>query len=546
MDALMMDLPLMLSAFLQHAAEAHGDAEVVSREFDGSLFHYGYADANLRAKKLALALEARGVGAGERVGTLAWNSHRHFELFYGTSGYDRVLHTINPRLHRDELVYIINHCEDAWLFCDRETLPIIEDLAPDLAGVRGYCLLGDADEMPGDTRLPDLVCYEELIGEQDGDLEWPAFDENHASSICYTSGTTGRPKGVVYSHRAMVLATLTLGLRDFLGYAENGRRDVACAIAPMFHGNAWNFPYLAPALGMNLILPGRDYSAGALLELLQGERATIACGVPTIWMLLLERLEKTCGQLPDLKVALSAGSTPPSWLIERYAESYGVDVLNTWGGTECLVGSVGSLKPGDAELPATERFDKLRRSGRAHWGARLRIVDDEGRAVPADGRTPGNLQIRGPFIARGYFRREDASPLRGGWFDTGDVATFDPDGYFQIVDRSKDVIKSGGEWISTVDLENHALAHSDVRQAAVISVTHPRWQERPLLICVRAEGSSVTAEEIRDFLSRRVAKWWLPEDIEFVEAIPLTGTGKIQKTTLRQEMGYRGYDVIRR
>ena len=544
MQGLMMDMPLMLSRFIQHAAHAHGTTEIVARDIDGSLFRYDYASAHLRTRKLAQAIERIGIGRGERVGTLAWNTHRHFEMFYGVSGSGAVLHTVNPRLHREQLIYIINHCEDKCIFFDLATRELVADLAADLDTVQGYCLMCAAADMPEDLSLPNLQCYESLLDAEDGDYEWPDFDEHTASSICYTSGTTGNPKGIVYSHRAMVLTTLTFGLRENVGRSAHGDRSIGFGVAPMFHGNGWNMPYSAPAFGSKLVLPGRAYDAPSLVELFESEQVNFMCGVPTLWLILLDYLEKSGKKLPHLKTTFTSGAAPPRWMVEKLKTEYDVDLLDTWGMTECLGGSTGSIKPGHGESDLDSQIDFMTRSGRPNWSTQIRIVDDTGQPVPHDGESLGHLQTKGHSISSGYFKSEGGSPLDAqGWFNTGDVAVMDEHGYLTLRDRSKDVIKSGGEWISSVELENIAVGHPKLRQAAVISVRHEKWQERPLLVCVRVENSNVGRQEVLDYLADKVAPWWLPEDVAFVETIPMTGTGKMMKATLRAEMQEAGFDV---
>jgi len=536
MRGLQMEDQLMISSIIQHAAEYYGNTEIVDREMDGSIFRYTYHEAHERTKKLAQAITRLGVKPGERIGTLAWNTHRHFEMFYGISGTGAVLHTVNPRLFRDQLVYIINHCEDSWIFCDLETLALVEDLSPDLSTVKGFCLMADESDMPDETSLKNLKCYESLLDAESGDYEWPNFDEYTASTICYTSGTTGNPKGVVYSHRSAILSSMTLSSADWIGGYHNGAFEAMMPLAPMFHGNAWLTPYTCPMNGMKLVLPGRDYSPDKIVELLETEKCTLLCGVPTLWLILLEYLEKTGKKLPHLRASASSGSSPPRWMVQKLRNEYGVDFINTWGMTEGLGASKGSLKPGDGYLPEEELLDKMMKSGRGVFGIRHRIIDDYGKELPHDGVSKGDLQVRGPWIASGYFKGEGGSPLdKEDWLGTGDVATIDEEGYLTIHDRSKDVIKSGGEWISSIEIENIAAGHPDILQAAVIGVDHPRCQERPLLICVRREESEVDREELLAFLKDKIAKWWIPDDVQFIDQIPITGTGKIHKIRLREQ-----------
>lgn len=540
-----MNEPLLLPRLISYASSAHGQTEIVAREIDGTIHRYTYADAERRMRRLAKALRNRGVNHGGRVGTIAWNTYRHFEMFYGVSGSGAVLHTINPRLFRDQLIYIINHCEDEWLFFDLATVDLVRDLQNDLKTVRNFCLMDVGAAMPGDLDLPGLCDYESLLESTDGDYEWEEFDENSASSICYTSGTTGNPKGVVYSHRAMMLSTLTLGLRDFLGPTENGKLDVALGLSPMFHGNAWQLPYLGPLLGMKIVWPGRHYDGESIVQLAREERANLAFGVPTFWIIIAEYLDKSGEILPDLQTGLSSGASPPPWLVKKLKSKYGVDLLNVWGMTECLGASTGSLKPGDSQLPDEEKLVRMRRSGRPNWSTKVRVVDDHGGPVPKDSKSLGHLEVRGPFIASSYLKQENESPLSSdGWFQTGDIAVWDNDGYFEICDRAKDVIKSGGEWISSVEIENAITAHPEIARAAVIAMSHPRWQERPLLVCVAAEGSAITANDVLAFLKDKLARWQLPEEVTFVDDIPATATGKVLKGVLRDQMRDAGFDVI--
>jgi acyl-CoA synthetase (AMP-forming)/AMP-acid ligase II len=534
MRGLMMDMPLLLSGFIQYAADYHGDAEVVAREIEGDIHRYTYADAHERIKRMAKALQRLGIKPGEPVGTLAWNTHRHFEMFYAAPGIGVVLHTVNPRLFADQLVYIINHAEDRLLFVDALTLPIVEEIAARLTSVRGYIVMAAADRMP-QTALPNVYCYEDLLAAEDeSGFEWPSFDENSASTICYTSGTTGDPKGVVYSHRAAVLQTLIAANFDFLPGHQPGVREVMMPMAPLFHGNAWNMPFLACYTASKLVLPGRNYEPDRLYELLEGEAVTITAGVPSFWLILLDWLERTGNKFSKLRITLSSGSAPPRSLVEKLERDYGVQYIQAWGMTEALMATMPTLKPGLADLSVEEKIDRRMKSGRAAFGTRMRIVDDGERDLPHDGVTFGHLRVRGPWISSGYLKRNDGLDEQG-YLMTGDMAVIDPEGHVTLTDRSKDVIKSGGEWISSIQLEDIALSHPAVLQAAVISVAHPKWQERPLLLVVKRQGADVTATDLLEHMRPNVAKWWLPDAVEFVEKFPMTGTGKIHKLTLREQ-----------
>ncbi len=547
MHGLMMDMPLLLSGFIEYAGQYHGTTEIVARTIEGDIHRYTYAEAHLRTKRLAKALTRLGAAPGTRVGTLAWNTHRHFEMFYGVTGMGAVLHTVNPRLFPEQIIYIINHAEDAYIFLDAATLPIVEAIAPKLTTVKAFVIMADAARMPK-TTLPNAHCYETLLAAENDDYQWPQFDELSASTICYTSGTTGNPKGVVYSHRAAVLQTLLGASFEFTPGHRHGMLEVMMPMAPMFHGNAWNMPYLSCYTGSKLVLPGRNYEPDKLYELFESEKVTITAGVPTFWLILTDWMERNGKKFSTLRQTLSSGSAPPRALVAKLERDYGVETMQAWGMTEALMATMASLKPGKGELPFEERLDYRMKSGRSAFGVKLRIVDDNGRELPHDGTTFGHLRVKGPWIASGYFKGEGGNALDAdGYLKTGDMAVIDPEGHVTLTDRSKDVIKSGGEWISSIQLEDAALSHPAVLQAAVIAIPHPKWQERPLLLIVRREGGAVTAQELLEHIRPKVASWWLPDAVEFVEKFPMTATGKIHKLTLREQFrDYRLPDVAQR
>ncbi|CAN5833275.1 3-(methylthio)propionyl-CoA ligase [soil metagenome] len=534
MLGLMQDRPLLIQQLIEHAALNHGDTEIVSRRVEGDIHRYTYRDARLRAKKMAEALLALGVNAGDRIGTLAWNGYRHFELYYAISGMGAVCHTINPRLFAEQIVYIVNHAEDQILFVDLNLLAAVEKLLPHFKTVRHIVAMTDRAHVPADCKIPNLLVYEELIADQPGTYEWPEFDERTASSLCYTSGTTGNPKGVLYHHRSTLLHAYGAALPDTLGISA---RSVILPVVPMFHVNAWGLPYTAALVGAKLVFPGVAMDGASLYELFEREGVTFTAGVPTVWLALLNHLQANKLKLSTVKYAVIGGSAAPPAMIETFDREFGVEVLHAWGMSEMSpLGTVNQPKAKHGALSDKEMLDIRLKQGRPPFGVDMKIVDDAGQELPRDGKAFGDLLVRGPWITSGYFKGEGGEVLqKDGWFATGDVATIDEDGYMQITDRSKDVIKSGGEWISSIDLENAAMAHPGVAEAAVIGVVHPKWDERPLLIVHRKPGAAVTKAELIEFLAGKVAKWWLPDDVQFVDAIPHTATGKILKTRLRED-----------
>lgn len=542
MQGLMMDMPLLLSGFIKFAADFHGDAEIVAREIEGDIHRYTYADAHPRIKRMAQALTRLGMKQGDRVGTLAFNTHRHFEMFYAAPGMGYVLHTVNPRLFPEQLVYIINHAEDRLLFIDRATLPLVEAIAPKLTTVEAFVFMSARDRMPAEIKLPKPVhCYEDLLAaETDKGFEWPSFDEKSASTICYTSGTTGNPKGVVYSHRAAVLQAMTCSSFEFLPGHQEGVREVMFPMAPLFHGNGWNMPFTAPFTGSKLVLPGRNYEPDKLYELIEGEGVTLSAGVPSFWLILLDWLARNNKKFSTLRVTLSSGSAPPRAMVQKLKQEYGVDYIQAWGMTEALGCSMPSLRPNSDKLSDEEKLTRRMVSGRMCFGTDLRIVDDEGQELPRDGKAVGHLRARGPWVAAGYMKLNEGLD-KDGWLITGDMAVIDPLGHVTLTDRSKDVIKSGGEWISSIQLEDCALSHPDVLQAAVIAINHEKWQERPLLLVVRKQGSTLDGKTLLDHMRPRIASWWMPDAVEFMDEFPMTGTGKVQKMALREK--FRDYKV---
>ncbi|HJQ55585.1 MAG TPA: 3-(methylthio)propionyl-CoA ligase [Vineibacter sp.] len=533
MLGLMQDRPLLISQLIDFAAEYHGDTEIVSRTVEGPIHRYTYRDAHLRARQMAEALTALGVKPGDRVGTLAWNGYRHFELYYGISGMGAVCHTINPRLFPEQIAYIVNHADDQLLFVDLNILPLVQGLVSQFKSVRHVVAMTDQAHLPADLEIPNLLVYEDLIAGHPGTFDWPEFDERTASSLCYTSGTTGNPKGVLYHHRSTILHAYASALPDGIGLSA---RDSVLPVVPMFHVNAWGLPYSACLAGAKLVFPGAALDGASVYELFETEGVTVTAGVPTVWLALLQHLQAKNLKLSTLRKSVIGGSACPPAMIETFKRDYGVDVLHAWGMTEMSpLGTVNTPKAKHQKMSKEDQDAVKAKQGRVLFGVEMKIVDDVGQELPKDGKAFGDLLVRGPWITTGYFKSEGGDPLRpGGWFPTGDVATLDPDGYMQITDRSKDVIKSGGEWISSIDLENAAMAHPAVAEAAVIGIYHPKWDERPLLIIHKKAGAELGKDELLGFLKDKVANWWLPDDVAFVDQIPHTATGKILKTRLRE------------
>ncbi|MBN9458927.1 MAG: long-chain-fatty-acid--CoA ligase [Bosea sp.] len=532
MLGLMQDWPLLLHRIIDHAAIQHGTREVVSRAVeDGTLRRRSYREIRSRALRVAKRLDREGIGLGDRVATLAWNSDRHLELWYGISGIGAITHTVNPRLFPEQIAGIVSHAEDRLMFLDLTFVPMIEAIQEKLPSVARYVVLTDAAHMP-QTRLRGAVAYEDWLTEADDDFTWRAFDENTAAGLCYTSGTTGGPKGVLYSHRSNVLHALACAAPDYMGLSA---RDTVMPVVPLFHANSWSLAYSAPMTGAKLVMPGAKLDGPSLHELLEGEGVTMTAAVPTVWLGLLQHLEATKGELSTLKRVVIGGSACPRAMTETFERKYGVTVAHAWGMTEMSpLGSFCSVKPVYEQLSGDALYDLKVKQGHPPFTVEFRLTDDAGRDLPWDGKTFGRLKVRGPAVAGAYYRHDEKILDDQGFFDTGDVATIDPAGYMQVTDRSKDVIKSGGEWISSIDLENLAVGHPDVAEAAVIGVAHPKWDERPLLVIVPKPGRAPSKEEMLAFMTGKIAKWWLPDDVVLVEAIPHTATGKIQKTRLRE------------
>jgi acyl-CoA synthetase (AMP-forming)/AMP-acid ligase II len=529
----MMDRPLLISSIIEHADRYFGGNEVVSRRVEGDIHRYTYRDCHKRAKQLANALAGLGVTMGQRVGTIAWNGYRHLEAYYAISGSGAVLHTINPRLHPDQVAYIANHAEDQYILFDLTFLPLVEAFAAQCKTVRGFILMADRSRMPASTTIPNLLCYEDLIAANTPDYAWPMFDENSASSLCYTSGTTGNPKGALYSHRSTVLHSYASAMPDSLNVSA---RDTVLPVVPMFHVNAWGLPYSVPLTGAKMVFPGPALDGKSVYELFESEQVTFSAGVPTVWLGLLTHMSQNSLKFSSFKRTVIGGSACPPTMMRAFREQHGVEVVHAWGMTEMSpLGTAGTLQARHSALSNDAQQAILEKQGHAIYGVDMKIVGDDGVELPWDGKTYGNLLVRGPWIISSYFKNEGGDVLEDGWFPTGDVGTIDADGYLQITDRSKDVIKSGGEWIGTIDLENIAMAHPAVLQAACIGVFHPKWDERPLLLVVRKPGAEVSRETLLSFYEGKIAKWWTPDDIAFIDALPIGATGKILKNKLREQ-----------
>jgi len=532
MLGLMQDWPLLVHKVIDHAAQYHAGREVVTRTVEGPLHRTNYREIRDRAKRVARALEKKGMKPGDRIATLAVNTHRHLEAWYGITGMGGVYHTLNPRLFPDQIVYIANHAGDRALFFDACYADLVAQIAPKLKSVKLFVALTDKAHLPS-VKIPRLVAYEDFIAGIKGDYAWKELDERSACGLCYTSGTTGNPKGVLYSHRSNVLHALMASQADAQGVRNV---DVVLPVVPMYHANAWALAFVGPMTGAKLVMPGQKLDGPSIYELLETEKVTMTAAVPTVWLALLQYLEANNLKLSTLKRVLIGGAACPRSMIETFEQKYGVDVIHAWGMTEMSpLGTLGSLKAGLDALPFEKRIDYKVKQGHPVFGVEMKIVDDNDKELPRDGKAFGRLKVRGPAIAKGYFKGEGKSSFdKEGWFDTGDVATLDPDGYMTITDRSKDVIKSGGEWISSIEIENLAVGHPAVAEAAVIGIAHPKWDERPLLIIVLKPGQTATKHEILKFLEGKIAKWWMPDDVVFVDEIPHTATGKIQKMTLRE------------
>jgi fatty-acyl-CoA synthase len=533
----MMTLPLAIPSLIRHADRWHGDTPIVSRLPEGGIHRQDWRETHRRAKLLAAALRGLGASAGERVATIAWNTHRHVEIYYAVSGSAAVCHTVNPRLFPDQIAWIVNDAEDRYVFFDVTFVKLVEALVPRCPGVRGWIAMTDRAHMP-ESKLA-FLCYEELVAAGDPGYDWPEIDERTASSLCYTSGTTGNPKGALYSHRSTVLHSFAACLPDAFALSAD---EVVLPVVPMFHVNAWGIPYAAAMAGSALVLPGPGLDGASLFELFESEGVTLSAGVPTIWLALLQHLEKNALKLSTLQRVVIGGAAAPPAMIRAFRERHSIEVLHAWGMTELSpLGTVNRFKSRHWRLAEAERAALREKQGRPPFGIDLRIVGSGDTPLPHDGAAFGDLQARGHWVIDRYFKESDGPATRAGWFATGDVSTIDADGFMKITDRSKDVIKSGGEWISSIDIEGLAMAHPEVAEAAVIGVKHPKWDERPVLVVVRKPGTQVPRESLLGFLEGKIASWWIPDDVLFVESLPHTATGKLSKVELRRQLA--GYEL---
>ena len=533
MKGLMQEWPLLVNTFIDHAKIHHGEREIVTRKVEGDIHSTNYSEIHSRSKKFAKALKELGVKKGDVVGTLAWNTYRHLESWYGITGLGAIYHTLNPRLFIEQLDYIINHANNKFIISDISFVEILETLKDKISNVEGFIFLCEKSDLP-ESKLENVYSYEELVNSQDDNFEWVKIDENDACGLCYTSGTTGNPKGVLYSHRSNVLHTLAANSADAMGIKST---DVVMPVVPMFHANAWGLSFSAPMSGCKIVMPGMNMDGESIYELLNDHKVTFTAAVPTVWLMLLQHLEANDLKLPFLERVAIGGSAVPRVMLEKFEKNYNVSVMHAWGMTEMSpLGTIGAFKSGMEELSFEEKMDIKLKQGRSSYMVEMKITDDDGNELPWNGKDFGHLLVRGPFIASKYMKGDGGQILDNqGFFDTGDVATIDELGFMQITDRSKDVIKSGGEWISSIELENIAVGHPDIAEAAVIGIFHPKWDERPLLICVPSEGKEPNKISVLKYLEDKLAKWWLPDDVVFVDEIPHTATGKIQKLTLREQ-----------
>ncbi|HCM05295.1 MAG TPA: long-chain fatty acid--CoA ligase [Oceanospirillales bacterium] len=528
----MMAKPLLISDLIEHAERSNPKSEIVSRRCEGDIHRYTMHDAANRSRKLANALTKLGAKSSDRIATLAWNNYRHFELYFGVSGIGSVLHTINPRLFPEQLVYIINHAEDRWIFVDLTFVPLLESIKDQIPNVEGFVIMTDEATMPT-TSLDNVICYETLIQDESNQFEWPEFDENTAASLCYTSGTTGNPKGVLYSHRSTLIHAMSEVSREALGISS-----VTCMlpVVPMFHVNAWGVPYAAAMTGAKLVFPGPGMDGASLWELIDSEQPDLLLGVPTVWLMLLNHMDDIGKTLDSVESVVVGGSAAPLSMIKKFDQVHNAFLIHAWGMTEMSpIGTSNAKTAAMENMPLEERYKLQQKQGKPVFGVEMKIVDDNGQPQPHDGIAFGRLLVRGPWIIKQYYKSDDMSNFEDGWLDTGDVATIDENNYLGIVDRSKDVIKSGGEWISSIDLENAAVGHDDIVEACVIGVAHEKWDERPILLAIRKPGSAVSGKDVQNFLADKIAKFWMPDEVLFVENLPHTATGKLLKIDLRKE-----------